>query len=196
MRKPRHKVPGAAYHVCARANRQELILEDNQFKLLFLQVIKEAKKKYIFQLRNFCIMGNHVHLDIIPDKNNEISDIMRWILSVFAIRYNKIFGYKGHVWYDRFKSKVIQTFQQLINTFIYIANNPVRAKFTHHPLKYKFNGITYLKNKYDPELLTKPDKKLLEIIDKYLLGYSITRVKFDPEISFQPKKPGRKSITK
>ena len=146
MRKPRHIVLNAAYHICARANRQELILEDEQIKLLFLEVLQRAKKKYGFIFRNFCIMGNHIHLEITPQNDISISKIMQWILSVFAQQYNKKFGYKGHVWYDRFKSKVIESVQQLINTYLYIANNPVRAALVDHPLKFAYSGITFYKN--------------------------------------------------
>jgi len=193
MRRRREIIRGVAYHVCARANRQELILEDNQFKLMFLDVLKEAKKKYSFKLRNFCIMGNHVHLDIEPPEDVSISKIMQWVLSVFAVRYNRLFNYKGHVWYDRFKSKAIQTVRQLINTFIYIANNPVRANLTAHPLHFKFNGVSYLKNKHDPELLDAPQKWLWREFEDALKKYDPKNyLEIDEDLSFQPKKVGRK----
>ena len=56
MRKPRKTAPKAIYHVCARANRQEMILENEQMKLLFMDVLTQAKKKYQFIFRNFCIL--------------------------------------------------------------------------------------------------------------------------------------------
>ncbi len=146
MRKPRQIVVNATYHICARANRQELILEDEQIKMLFLNVLVRAKKKYNFIFRNFCIMGNHIHLEITPQEDVSISKIMQWILSVFAVQYNKLYGYKGHVWYDRFKSKVIESIQQLINTFLYISNNPVRAALVDHPLKFIYSGIAFHQN--------------------------------------------------
>ena len=65
MRKLRQLRKRAHYHVIARTNRRELIMEDKEFKSLFLSVMKEAKKKYDFKVINFCIMGNHVHLIII-----------------------------------------------------------------------------------------------------------------------------------
>lgn len=147
-----------------------MILEDEQIKLLFLDVLVRAKKKYGFIFRNFCIMGNHIHLEITPQEDLSISRIMQWILSVFALQYNKIFNYKGHVWYDRFKSKVIESVRQLINTFLYIANNPVRAALANHPLEFVYSGITFHKNgppwpKYE---------KLLDPLDNVLLQQAIT----------------------
>ncbi len=197
MRKPRIIVQGAAYHVCARINRQEMILENKQFKMMFLDVVAQAKKKYQFKFRNFCIMGNHVHLDIQPDNEITISKIMQWILSVFALRYNKMHNYKGHVWYDRFKSKVIETVKQLINTFLYISCNPVRAKLVSHPLEFPFSGLSFHKVNHMvyKDLLDKPDEKLIKIIDDFLNIFDREKhTKVIEECSFISKKITKKNL--
>src|SRR5512133_313133 len=98
MRRPRELRTGARYHVTARANRKEMILDSIAMKELFLSVVKRAKKKYDFRLENFCVMGNHFHFIIRPGQGTSLSAIMRWILSVFAMAYNKIMGLTGHVW--------------------------------------------------------------------------------------------------
>jgi len=145
MRKPRQLRSDAEYHVVARANRKEFIFESKEMKDLFLSVLKEAKKKYKFLIKNFCIMGNHIHMIIKPFNKDSLSKIMQWILSVFAIKYNKLLGITGHVWYDRFRSKIIDDIRQLIATYRYIAENPVRAGIVDNPIHYEYNGITYAK---------------------------------------------------
>lgn len=177
-----------------------MILEDEQMKLLFLDVLKRAKKKYNFIFRSFCIMGNHIHLEITPQHEISISKIMQWILSVFAKNYNKIFAYKGHVWYDRFKSKIIETVQQLINTFLYIANNPVRAGIANHPLAFNYSGITFQKNgppwpTYEDLLDSVTDESLLYAIDEHLCVYDKEiHAIHDEECSF--RKNNKNSIPK
>jgi putative transposase len=96
-------------------------------KELFLSVVKRAKAKYNFRLENFCIMDNHFHFVIQPGNGESLSSIMQWILSVFAMRFNKIMGYTGHVWGCRFFSRIIGSFQELIEVFKYIDDNPVKA---------------------------------------------------------------------
>jgi len=191
MRKPRMIVQDAYYHACARANRQEMILEDKQFKMMFLDVVDQAKKKYKFKLRNFCIMGNHVHLDIQPMHGVSISRIMQWILSVFALRYNRMHNYKGHVWYDRFKSKVIESVRQLINTFIYISCNPVRAGIVNHPLEFAFSGLTFHKvdKMFYKDLLDDPEEKLMLVVNNFLNCFEKeTNIKPIKEYSFLDRK--------
>ena len=191
MRNLRLKRNNAKYHVTARVNRQELSLEDIRFKKMFLEVISCAKKKYRFLLQNFCIMGNHIHLEITPLEAQDLSKIMQWILSVFAVRYNKIFKVKGHFWYDRFKSKIIETITQYINTFLYIANNPVRAGIAAHPLDFAFSGIYFYINKLHGPL--DPPEEWMKIeIDSFLKHYEpFSNKDIDKEYSFQDKKPGR-----
>ena len=101
MRKPRQLKKGAKYHVSAKINRDEHIFEPDQIKYLFMEIVKRSKKKYKYSLENFVIMNNHIHFLIKPDENESLSKIMQWILSVFAIYYNKIHILKGHVWRSR-----------------------------------------------------------------------------------------------
>ncbi len=71
-------------------------------------------------------MDNHIHFILKPLKNESLSSIMQWVLGVFAQKYNRTFDQHGHVWYDRFKSKIIKDFRQYLHTFIYISNNRSR----------------------------------------------------------------------
>ena len=144
MRKPRELQSGAKYHVTARANRQEMILESNAFKELLIDLMLSAKKKFQFVFFNFCIMGNHIHFILKPGEKADLSKIMQWILSVFAKKYNKIHDFKGHVWYDRFHSKILGDIFQYLNAYIYVMRNPVEAKIVENPDDYPYNGITFL----------------------------------------------------
>ena len=119
MRKRREIREGWSYHVTARINRQEFLFESDTIKEMFMVILKRTKEKYSFILKNFCIMNNHIHFILKPLHGYNLSKIMQWVLSVFAQKYNKTFGLKGHVWYDRFKSKIIVSFKQYLNTYIY-----------------------------------------------------------------------------
>jgi REP element-mobilizing transposase RayT len=145
MRRVRKLLPEARYHIIARANRGEMIFLPNEFKDMFLEVVKRAQKKYRFVISNFCIMGNHIHYLLKPLKGENLSRIMQWILSVFAMKYNRHFNYKGHVFYDRFKSVILYNFREYVRAFIYIMENPVKAGIVKNPEEYLFSGIYFLK---------------------------------------------------
>lgn len=141
MRQPRKLEEGARYHVTARANRKEMILDSSAIKDLFLSVVKRAKAKYDFQLENFCIMGNHFHFVIRPGRGTNLSAIMRWILSVFAMTYNRIKGLTGHVWGSRFFSRIISCLRELLQVFEYIDDNPVKASQIDDRREWRWGGL-------------------------------------------------------
>ncbi len=154
---------GYNYHVSARINRQEFIFDTDNIKKMFLNITKRAKKKYCFIIKNFCIMGNHIHFIIKPLRGESLSKIMQWILGVFAQTYNRIFKLKGHIWYDRFKSKIIESFHQYLNTFIYISNNPVNAGIVKEAVDYEYNGITFLQHG-NLDIMERPPDTTLKIL--------------------------------
>ena len=118
---------GATYHVYARANRKEMIMDKDEMKDLFLTVVKAAKERYDFRLENFCIMGNHFHFIIKPGIDACLSSIMQWILGVFAMRFNRRMKLSGHVWGERFVSSIIRNMRQYREKYLYIDDNPRKS---------------------------------------------------------------------
>ena len=159
MRKPRRLINNGMYHVVARANRREFILHSDEMKSLFLDIVRRAKRRFRFNIRNFCIMSNHFHFMITPGQGESLSKIMQWILSVFAIRFNKRLGWYGHVWYDRFKSKIIDGLRDYLHTFLYIAENPIRAGIVNYPWEHAYNGVKFMRN-LEFDILEKPSPVL------------------------------------
>jgi len=163
MRKPREICFNAEYHVTAKINRGEFALESREVKNLFLSVVSRSKKTHSFRLRHFVVMSNHIHFLIKPGEDESLSRIMQWILGVFAVYYNKQFNLNGHVWHDRFKSKVIKSYRQLIATFKYICNNPVKAEMVETPIEYRYGGLWFIRNR-EFELIEPPDPFLLILL--------------------------------
>lgn len=80
---------------------------------------------------------------------------------MFGRAFNKYFNLKGHVWYDRFKSVVIDSFEQLIATFRYISNNPVKAGMVKTPEEYVYSSLWFVHHKrFD---LVEPPREYLAI---------------------------------
>ena len=145
MRTKRQIKSGAFYHVTARTNRGEMIFDSRQIKALFLATLKKAKKKFKFQIKNFCIMNNHFHLLIKPGKGASLSQIMQWLLSVFAMSYNRRLQLTGHVWGERFFSRIIRNIADFVKTFNYIDKNPVMANLVSNSREWKYGGLWHHK---------------------------------------------------
>ncbi len=74
--------------------------------------------------------------------------------------FNKYYGYHGHVWYDRFKSKIIESLQQFIAVYNYIVNNPVKAGLVETAEEYKYSGLNYLRMK-DYTVIDPPEETII-----------------------------------
>ena len=145
MRRNRQLQEGAEYHVTARINRGEKIFLTRENRELFMGVLKRAKEKFNFSLKNFCIMGNHIHLLIKPGPGVSLSKIMQWLLGVFAQLWNKKHNLSGHLWGDRFFSRIILGFLDFLKVFSYIDYNPVFAGIVEYPEQWEYGGLWYRK---------------------------------------------------
>jgi putative transposase len=121
-----------------------MIFASDEVKELFLLVLRRAKRRYRFQIENFCIMGNHFHLILRPHEGENLSAIMQWILSVFAMAYNRARSETGHVWGARFFSRIIASLAAYLHISTYIDTNPLRANLVDRPQDWPYGGLWHL----------------------------------------------------
>jgi len=145
MRRNRKLLAGADYHVTARINRGEKIFLAEGDRHLFMAILKRAKTKFNFSLKNFCVMGNHIHFLIKPGPGESLSKIMQWLLGVFAQAWNKKHGLSGHLWGDRFFSRIIAGLLDFLRVFVYIDYNPVIAGLVTKPEQWRYGGLWHHK---------------------------------------------------
>jgi putative transposase len=165
MRKCRILKTGARYHVCARVNNREQLLDSENAKKLFEEILERAKTKFSFSIENFVIMGNHYHLIIRPLNGENLSKIMQWIMSVYAMTFNHRNGRTGHFWGSRFFSWVLDSLQQFLKTFEYIDQNPIKAHLTKNLNDWQFGGLAHHRaGKYH----------IVDLLPDFLLVFCIT----------------------
>ena len=155
MRKKRKIQKGAIYHVTARTNRKELILLKKEEKSYMISIIKRAKKKYEFSIESFNIMNNHIHLIIKPGNEENLSRIMQWILSVYAMSWNRRHKQTGHVWGQRFFSRILENYKDVLESIRYVDSNPLKAGLIDDLSQWEF-GSPYLRNKNNNGILGPP----------------------------------------
>jgi len=117
-RRNRERKKGATYFITCNINRFQSELSDNVIKMMLIQVLSEAKLKFNFEMIDYEILDDHFDIIIKPDENEDeyyLSKIMKWILGVFASRYNKYTGQKGSLWHDKYKSEIIESGVEIIN---------------------------------------------------------------------------------
>lgn len=99
------------------------LFKEKEDKIKYFSLIKKSQLKYRFKVYAYCLMNNHGHL-IIDPAGADISKIMHGINFSYARYFNKKYKRYGHVFQDRFKSKVVDTDRYMITLSAYIHNNP------------------------------------------------------------------------
>jgi putative transposase len=129
------------YQVDSKIDHDAASLRGPDVKQAFLDLVEDAKKKFDFELWNFTVTDNSIHFLIRPGKNASLSKIMQWIKCNFAKKWNKEHHAKGHLWGERFSSRIIRDDEDFAATSDHIDNTPVDAKLVKRAEDWKFGGL-------------------------------------------------------
>lgn len=127
MSKRRIKKDGVLYHVTNHFHQGVIRFIDKRCKKMFIRICHKACRKFQFTIKNLCVMDTHIHILIRPENGEDISEIMQFIKQSFTQWLNRRFGIKGTAWETRFFSKIVEFAEEIVRTFIYIEQNPIRA---------------------------------------------------------------------
>jgi REP-associated tyrosine transposase len=117
---------GMIYHVINRGNcRQEVFHKDSDFQA-FVSLLREAREKHPVKLMAYCLMSNHFHLLLSPEKADDLSKFMQWLMTSHVRRYHRHYRTSGHVWQGRYKSFIVEEDGHLLTVARYVEGNPVR----------------------------------------------------------------------
>ena len=139
-RRSRMYLPGFTYHIVQRGNnRQTCFFEDGNY-LLYLQLMREVIPRYGADLHAYCLMTNHVHLLISPERDDSISNIMKVVCSRYAQYVNRKYSRTGSLWEGRHKASAVDTENYLLKCYRYIECNPVAARMVERPEEYLWSS--------------------------------------------------------
>jgi hypothetical protein len=108
MRKPRILEALAWYWVITAINRHEPLFLERAAVDLFNRVLREAGERFAIEVRHIVINADCVSFYIKPADGFMLPVVMQWIKQTFACRYNAMKRLDGHVWGDRYWSKVLE----------------------------------------------------------------------------------------
>jgi REP element-mobilizing transposase RayT len=137
---PKLEVKGGTYFITF--NTYERLELNNQAKKLVLDCCLYFHEKRYF-LYTAVIMHDHVHLLMkpYPKSNDEywsIGSILHSIKSYSAKQIPQVMKHIGKLWQDGRYDILIKNHQHFLNTWEYIKQNPVKAKYTDTVDNYPF----------------------------------------------------------
>ncbi|MDR2344265.1 MAG: transposase [Spirochaetaceae bacterium] len=108
MRQLRVLAQGAWYEIRTRINNREPLFRRANALAIFAGVFRETELRFVFEVRGLRLEDDRLTFYIRPEDGLELPDIMKWMKQVFAQRFNAATGREGHVWGDRYWSRVVE----------------------------------------------------------------------------------------
>jgi putative transposase len=161
-RTARDKSPDAMYHIMSRSISELDLFRSDEDKERYMSTVKRYKDKYDVKIYAYCLMDNHSHL-LIDSNGADISKVMQGINQSYARYYNKKYSRYGHLFQDRFKSKVVKNNGYFVRLSAYIHKNPYSMEeYKNRIEKYEYSSLgIYLGTRRD----------MLDIVEQ---GYLMT----------------------
>jgi putative transposase len=112
------------------------LFQSERNTLLLIDVLRSYVAAGKFQLHDFVIMPDHLHLLLTVTGDTTIERAMQLIKGEFSYRLKKELGYLGEVWQRGFFELRVNDRESYLRHQEYMAQNPVQAGLVDSPEKF------------------------------------------------------------
>lgn len=152
-RSQRHDPIDGWHHVMSRGVNRQPIFYTDEDRLQFGALLAEISNRFGIEIHCYCLMTNHFHL-LVRCPMGQLSTAIHLLLSVFARYVNDHVGRVGHLFGDRFCSRLVTEVVYLANTARYIHLNPLDIVGVENAAEYRWSSHrTYVGLRPAPEWL-------------------------------------------
>ena len=130
---------GYPHHITQRGNYQQEIFSDDSDRRKYLFFLKNEARRYNLSILAYCLMSNHVHFIVVPEKEDSIAKVFKYAHMKYSQYYNKRINAVGHLFQGRFFSCVMDE-PHTIACARYIERNPVRKNIVKKPNLWEWSS--------------------------------------------------------
>ena len=128
-----------AHHVTQRGNHQKDVFFTDSDREMCLTLLVEYSRKHALQIEGYCLMTNHVHLVVVPERSDSLAkaigrthnDYSRWL----HVRQRRTV----HLWQNRFHSCAMDD-RHRWEALRYVELNPVRGRLVKRARDWRWSS--------------------------------------------------------
>jgi putative transposase len=135
--------PQRTFFATTKTSMGRALLQSERNATLLIDVLRSYVAAGKFQLHDFVVMPDQVHVLITVSGDSTIERAMQLIKGGFSYRLKRELGYLGEVWQRGFSELRVEDGESYARHREYIAQNPVRAGLVDSPEKFPY-CYTYL----------------------------------------------------
>lgn len=130
--------PSRTFFATTGTSMGRRLLQSERNAGLLVEVLRSLVTELKFELHDFVIMPDHLHLLLTVGDGMTIEKAMQLIKGRFSYRLSHEFGYKGEVWHRGFTETQVMNRASFERHREYIAQNPVRAELVRSADEFPF----------------------------------------------------------
>lgn len=128
-----------AHHITQRGNNRQDVFFVEEDRAAYLELLREQCEKHGVRVLGYCLMSNHVHLVVIPAREDSMQLAVGRTHFIYTQQVNRRHGQSGHLWQGRFYSCPMDD-AHTVAAMRYVERNPVRAKLARVPWSYRWSS--------------------------------------------------------
>ncbi len=132
-------IPNVPYHVTQRGVNRETVFRNESDYRRYLDMMTERVRVARVKVIAFCLMPNHVHWLVTPEREESLALLFRKVHGGYAQAFNQRNQRVGHLWQARYFSCPMDR-QHLITAIQYVEWNPVEAGLTAKAEDYPYSS--------------------------------------------------------
>ena len=132
-------IPGLAHHVTQRGNRRQDVFLSDIHRKVYLKTLRKYCIQYELQVLGYCLMTNHVHLIVVPEREDSLARALGRAHNDYARWFNVIQLQSGHLWQNRFFSCPLERRHEW-EALRYVELNPVRARMVERAEQWPWSS--------------------------------------------------------
>jgi putative transposase len=127
------------YHVTQRGSNRQAVFSSVGDRRTYLGLVQESLVDAGVRVLAYCLMTNHVHLMVVPERDDSLATLFRRVHGRYAQAWNARRQRSGHLWQSRFFSCPLAE-DRLWIALRYVERNPVRALLAASPQEYPWSS--------------------------------------------------------
>jgi putative transposase len=135
-------LPGHPHHVTQRGVRSMDIFWSDDDREEYIGHLLEQGHRFGLALLAYCLMTNHVHFVVVPDKPDSLAQGIGEAHRRYTRFVNFRQGKRGHLFQRRFYSCPMDE-PHFIAAVVYVERNPVRAGLVRMPWDYSWSSAKF-----------------------------------------------------
>jgi putative transposase len=132
------------HHVINRAAGRTILFESASDYIAFERLLSQAQQRTAMPIIAYCLMPNHWHLLLWPEKDGAVTLFMHWLTTTHARRWamaHDAVG-RGAVYQGRFKNIAVQSDSHLLTVWRYVERNPLRANLVSRAETWPWSSLS------------------------------------------------------